>query len=274
MKVLCSMSQLNEFPSIILFTEANDFDAKTYGELEEQSLSLPAIPSQEEKKLVYLVDYTPDADTKIIASLLHISSFLPYQECLQKAKRLSSSQINEIFKKAFEDMEFYDAVLREFEYVDLVFDLVISASCFAQLKRHRMTTITAQKYNPELGVSIPASIDEIGARDDFEEIIQRTDDTYSVLKKSMDVGAEYVLTNAHRRRILIKVNSREFYHISRLREDSTAQWDIRNVASQMVRLVKEVMPLTCLLIGGKDAYPEICTSVFGWPPKVKPPKLF
>jgi len=33
-----------------------------------------------------------------------------------------------------------------------------------------------------------------------------------------------------------------------------------------------VMPLTCLLIGGKDAYPEIYQNVFGRPPKLKPPK--
>jgi thymidylate synthase ThyX len=91
------------------------------------------------------------------------------------------------------------------------------------------------------------------------------------LKEKTDYGAEYVLTNAHRRRVLLKVNARELYHISRLREDATAQWDIREVAGEISRLAREVMPLTFLLAGGKDAYPGRYEEVFGRPPKLFPP---
>lgn len=66
---------------------------------------------------------------------------------------------------------------------------------------------------------------------------------------------------------------REFYHISRLREDASAQWDIQDVVRTMSDLAKNVMPLTCLLIGGKDIYPEIYRDIFGSPPKLKPPEL-
>jgi len=169
-------------------------------------------------------------------------------------------------------MEFYDFPLREFEYVSLTYDLIISASCFAQLKRHRMATLTAQQYNPELGVTIPPSIEEIGQKNEFMDIIEKTNFAYSILKENMDFGAEYVLTNAHRRRVLFKVNARELYHISRLREDGTAQWDIRSTAGEMSRLAKKVMPLTCLLIGGKDAFPEVYKKVYGRSAKFSPPK--
>ena len=81
-----------------------------------------------------------------------------------------------------------------------------------------------------------------------------------------------MLTNAHRRRVLLKVNARELYHISRLREDATAQWDIRSVAGEMSRLAREVMPLTCLLLGGKDTYPDRYKDIFGRPPKLFPPE--
>ncbi|MBP1661469.1 MAG: putative alternative thymidylate synthase, partial [Candidatus Aminicenantes bacterium] len=86
--------------------------------------------------------------------------------------------------------------------------------------------------------------------------------------------ADYVLTNAHRRRVLLKVNLRELYHISRLREDATAQWEIRRVSAEMDRLAAKVMPLSCLLLGGKDAYPGIYARVFGKPPKMVPPRIF
>jgi flavin-dependent thymidylate synthase len=259
-------------PSIILFTEANDFDSRTYHELEEKAISLlPAFGGSKED--VRLVDYTAEADTKLIAALLHTSSRASFEDCMKKAKSLSSSQKMDLVRKAFQHMEFYDPTLREFEYLHLTFELVVSAACFAQLKRHRMTTQTTQRYDPELGVTLPPSIEEIGAGKELMDIIERTNRTHSILRENMDYGAEYVLTNAHRRRVLLDLNARELYHISRLREDATAQWDIRGVVGRMSRMASEIMPLTCLLIGGKDAYPEIYEKVFSKPPKLFPPEF-
>ena len=258
-------------PSIILFTEASDFDSKTYGELEEKARPFEGFRGKR-KELVSLVDFTPEADKKLIASLIHTSSSLPYKKCFERAKHLSPKERREFLRTTFKYMEFYDFPLREFEYVSLTYDLIISASCFAQLKRHRMATLTAQQYNPELGVTIPPSIEEIGQKNEFMDIIEKTNFAYSILKENMDFGAEYVLTNAHRRRVLFKVNARELYHISRLREDATAQWDIRRTAGEMSRLAKKVMPLTCLLIGGKDAFPEVYKKVYGRSAKFSPPK--
>jgi len=258
-------------PSIILFTEANDFDSKTYPEIKEKAQFFLE-SSRKSKELVCLVDFTTEADAKLIASLLHTSSTLPYEECFKKAKNLSLEEKKEFLKSAFKYMEFYDTPLREFEYVNLTYDLIISASCYAQLKRHRMATLTAQKYDPELGVTVPPSIEDIGSKKEFMEMMEETNHVHSLLKENMDQGAEYVLTNAHRRRVLLKVNARELYHISRLREDATAQWDIRRTAGAVSRLAKEVMPLTCLLIGGKDSYSEIYEDIFGKPPKLSPPE--
>jgi len=36
-------------------------------------------------------------------------------------------------------------------------------------------------------------------------------------------------------------------------------------------LAKKVIPLTCLLMGGKDAYPDVYKRVFGRMPKFFPP---
>jgi len=258
-------------PSIILFTEANDFDAKTYGEIQEKARQLLK-PEREITKRISLVDHTPEADNKLVASLLHTSSSLPYEECLKKARRLKLADKRALVEQTFKHMEFYDFPLREFEYPSLTYDLVVSASCFAQLKRHRVATLTAQNYNPGLGVMVPPSVAEIGEKKEFMEIIEETNRVYSLLKEKMECGTEYVLTNAHRRRVLLKVNARELYHISRLREDATAQWDIRGISGEMSRLAQEKMPLTCLLLGGKNAYPSLYEGVFGQPPKFFPPE--
>jgi len=258
-------------PSIILFTESNDFDARTYEELEHVSVDLLGKELTADKGPVRLVDYTPDADVKLTAALLHSTSSRPFETCLKTARTMDPGQKKEFVKKAFQYMEFYDFVLREFEYIDLTFELVVSATCFAQLKRHRMATITTQAYDPALGVVIPPSVREVGISGEFQEIIARTEDAYGRLKASVKHGAEYVLTNAHQKRALLHVNARELYHISRLREDPTAQWDIREVSRKMSELAEEVMPLACLLIGGKNDYPFIYEKVFGRKPNMEPP---
>jgi hypothetical protein len=109
---------------------------------------------------------------------------------------------------------------------------------------------------------------------EFLSVVERTNEAHAVLAQEIGPAADYVLTNAHRRRALLKLNVRELYHISRLREDGTAQWEIRKAASEMSRLAKKAMPLACLMLGGKDAYPGIYAKVFGRPPKMFPPKIF
>lgn len=260
-------------PSIILFTEANDFDSLTYDELKEKSDSLIGFPESSASAEIQLVECTPEADIKIIASLMYTTSLHSYSKCIQRAKKMNQHEKIEYLKTAFEHMEFYDSVLREFEYIDLTYELVVSATCFAQLKRHRMATLCSQEYDPSLGVNIPLSVEDVGMGDKFMDCIEKTSDVFTRLKKTMEVGSEYILTNAHRKKVLLKVNARELYHISRLREDPTAQWDIRNITEKMGRLAKKKMPLTFMMLGSKDSYPQTYQRNFGKPPKLTPPEF-
>jgi len=133
-----------------------------------------------------------------------------------------------------------------------------------------MVTLTSQIYDPAFGVTIPESIKSAGEEKRFNRLVNITDKAYREIAEQDPLAAQYVLTNAHRKRVLLKVNARELYHISRLREDSHAQWDIQNVAREMTSLAKDVMPLTTLFIGGKDKYPKIYESHFGKKPKMLP----
>jgi flavin-dependent thymidylate synthase len=264
-------------PSIILFTEANDFDQKTYPELRKQEIprwdSGQAGNRKQGKKsrnIVEIVDFTRDADNKLIAALIHSSANLPFKKCIKQAKQMKEEEKKKLIETCFKYAEFYDRPLREFEYMDLTFDLVVSAACFGQLKRHRMATITTQLYDPVLGVTIPESIRKAGMEKGFNRIVTITNKIYDKMAQKDSIIAQYVLTNAHRRRVLIKVNARELYHISRLREDKHAQWDIQNVSAQMTELARGIMPLTMMFIGGKDGYPEVYESHFGKRPKMIP----
>ena len=266
-------------PSIILFTDPSPFDAETYPDLAEAAAAWTGPPAKGRPRRgrgpgVVLAEAPPDGDSRVIAALLHSSTRLSFEDCLARAGQARPAARRDIIRRALRRMEFYDFPPREFEHADLVYDIVLSASCFAQLKRHRMATLTWQRYDPALGATVPPSVREAGAEKEFSEVIDRTNDAHARLEKEIGPAADYVLTNAHRRRVLLKVNLRELYHISRLREDATAQWEIRRVSAEMDRLAAKVMPLSCLLLGGKDAYPGIYARVFGKPPKMVPPRIF
>ncbi|MGZ5499314.1 MAG: FAD-dependent thymidylate synthase, partial [Candidatus Aminicenantales bacterium] len=266
-------------PSIILFTDPSPFDAETYADLASAAAGWTSRAGRAPKRgglprAVVLAEAPADGDTRVIASLLHSVTRLSYKECLARAGKAKPAAREDIVRRALGRMEFYDFPPREFEHADLAYDLVLSASCFAQLKRHRMATLTWQRYDPALGVTVPPSVIEAGAEREFLAVIDRTNETHARLERDIGPAADYVLTNAHRRRALLKVNVRELYHISRLRQDATAQWEIRRIAAEMSRLAGKVMPLSCLLLGGKDAYPGVYASVFGRPPKMAPPGIF
>ena len=63
-------------PSIILFTEANDYDAKTYADLKKRARDLLVPEANRDKELVRLVSFTTDADDNAIASPQNIPSVM------------------------------------------------------------------------------------------------------------------------------------------------------------------------------------------------------
>ena len=166
-------------PSLVRYTEPTPYDRETPEALRTEAagiiskMSADFSPARNREKeddstdaagagtaddLVRLLDATPAADEKIAAALLHGVSDLPLAECLRIAARMDRSEKESLIKTALRRMKAYDVAPRAFEHVGLTFELIISATCFAQVKRHRMATITVQDYDPALGVTIPSSI--------------------------------------------------------------------------------------------------------------------
>ena len=130
---------------------------------------------------VKLIEVSRRGDDTILAALLHSVSGLTHEDCRARVKTLDRDDKKALFRAAFARMEFYDFPLREFEYADLTFELILSASAFAQLKRHRMATLTRQDYDPDLGVDRPA-LDRSGRGDEgVPDMIGRTEEVYEML---------------------------------------------------------------------------------------------
>ncbi|MDD2275896.1 MAG: FAD-dependent thymidylate synthase [Smithellaceae bacterium] len=253
-------------PSLIRYTQATDYDRLTRPRLRTMAgilLEKRQVKADREKFTdVRLVSATPGADRQAAAAVLFASSSQSYGRCQRRAARLSPREMKGLFQTVFENMQLYDAALRELENVDLRYELTVSASCFAQLKRHRMATIIAQDYAPRLGVTVPPSVRLVGRQKEFMALMRQTEKRYDRILEKAPQAAAYLLTNAHRRRVLMKFNARELYHLSRLRADAHAQWDIRNLSESMLRQARRLMPLTLMMACGKDGFAALHKKAF------------
>jgi flavin-dependent thymidylate synthase len=144
---------------------------------------------------------------------------------------------------------------RSFELVDFLFELTCSAACFGQLKRHRMATVLAAPYDPGHGPMVPPSVREAGLEPDFLRILASVRPHLDEARRRLGPAADYLLSNAHCRRVLFKTSLRELVHIARLRLDRHAQWEIRDLAGQMCRLAVERLPEMEPWLCGKDSFP-------------------
>lgn len=206
---------------------------------------------------VRLVWSTEDADTRVLDALFLRSGIH------RSAAGLTVDEQRDMFVEIYKILQAWDPVPREFEYAEAVFDVAISAAAFGQLKRHRMATITSAAYHPCEGITQPPLFNNTPAVTLFEEAVRDAEAFHDVIHARNPAAAAYPLLNAHRRRVRIKINARELNHLSRLREDQHAQWDIRTIAHEMIQLASRSMPLSVMCACGKDAFEEKRGSILG-----------
>ncbi len=255
-------------PSLIRYTEATDYDRLTRRNLKQRAKKLLPAKSGAKSKAasdLTLVSATPKADAQIAAALIFSSTSGSYDQCRKQAAKLNPRDMKGLFKTALQNAKSYDAVLREFENVDLLFEMSVSASCFAQLKRHRMAMVIVQDYDPALRATVPPSVKAIGRQKEFLQVMAQTNAVYHRIYEKNPAAAAYVLTNAHRRRVLLKLNAREMYHLARLRSDAHAQWDIRLLSDRMLKEARKVMPQAMTMACGKDGFAALYGKTFKIP---------
>jgi len=203
---------------------------------------------------VRMIDATREADKRLAACIIFSSCRVSMGQAAAAAGRLGKKGRERIIAATMRRMGPHDAVWREFETVQFDFELIVSASCYAQLKRHRIATLIAQAYDPRLGVSVPRTFAKARAVAVLRNAAARAERFHREYAGELGPAAEYALLNAHRRRVRMSVNLRELYHFSRLRSDMSAQWEIRALSDDMCRLAVEQVPCAARLLGGKDAF--------------------
>jgi len=263
-------------PSVIKYPQATDYfqnagsDIRNAAEPLLNKYSPGAVTTEQQHPYstgdVTIWQFTPQPHIVIAASLLNAHTNRSMHECLNAASRMTKEETEGLFRASWRRMQSWDSVPRAFENIAILYEITLSASCFGQMKRHRMTTQLCQPYDPSLGVTVPDSVKAVGMEKAFRDTIAQVEETYEILRKDAPPAAPYILTNAHRKRMLLQVNARELYHISRLREDEHAQWDIRRIAHQMVELARKAVPAVFAFACGKDRFEETRKRLFGGEP--------
>jgi len=118
-----------------------------------------------------------------------------------------------------------------------------------QLVRHRLCSFTqqSQRYVDESNFNYiePESIkNNLEAHSLFVKFIGDAKNVYSRLQKIgiKNEDARFVLPNAVESEIVVTANFREWRHMIELRGNSNAQWEIRNVAIEILKILKKHAP--------------------------------
>jgi len=124
--------------------------------------------------------------------------------------------------------------------------LGVSRSFTHQLVRHRLCSFSqrSQRYVNEKSFAFvePESImEKTEAHRLFEEFMADAKNAYCKLQELgiKNEDARFVLPNAVQSEIVLSANFRELRHIFCVRCDRHAQWEIREVALQMLRIMKK-----------------------------------
>lgn len=192
-----------------------------------------------------------DTDRRVGVCLLAVREGLPHAKAVALWRGLALDERERLFSDRCAGLGSHDAMPRLWETARFMFELSISSSAFAQLKRHRMATITASAPYAGSGLETPPTFSGTRAR----KLLSKAGSISERLSVTLpDALRPAILLNAHRRAVLVSMNARELVHFSRLREDAHAQWDIRAKAGEMLALAMRRAPLTLAMACGKSDF--------------------
>lgn len=192
--------------------------------------------------LVQLINYTPDPERTVTlaARLCYSDASISALEDQLKAASCEKF-LGKILKMGH---------LSVLEHASFTFGIEgISRATSHQLVRHRLASYSQQSQRyvkldlPEF--VIPHTVAADAAKKKL--FIAAAKSAWGAYKKLLDMGvaaedARYLLPNAACTKIIVTMNARELLHFFRLRCCERAQWEIRGMATGMLRLAKSKAP--------------------------------
>ena len=201
-----------------------------------------------EKQLhVELLAYTPDPEKTCALAARTCYSAMEYGEL--------KALVDEKDQAAFLRRIVASGHLSVLEHASFTFGVSgVSRALLAQITRHRIASfsVQSQRYvslKKGFGYIIPPRIREMGedAVREFESQMAQMQAWYQgwqeKLGENANEDARFVLPNACETHITLTMNARELLHFFSLRCCNRAQWEIRDLATEMLRQCKQVAPV-------------------------------
>ena len=191
---------------------------------------------------VALVHHDPLAEQKVAAALLYRFSHQPYSQVWDRVRDMADDELAELFDACLSQVGDHDAPPRELEMVEYTFDLTLDYGAYREFKRHRMQTYIPQPLTVANGYLTPDLIVYAGLGDDYSKIMEGTAKAFDQVAELAPTVAPYLVTHAHRRRVLAKMNLRECFHLFKLRTQAQAHFSIREPIKRAMELTMDVHP--------------------------------
>lgn len=214
---------------------------------------------------VYMTDYTTDPDWKVLVSTL----MGRYQYSYDEAERLLYQLVdcNKNIKRDIMKSILRKKNQRELEQATYTFQIPISLAVLTHLTRHRMHSLMIPDFTSfNLENYITPETVASNHKNEYDEIFANNKSMRDYFKSQgvRDEDLIYFLLSGNACNVTTTMNARNLEWISRMRCCNKAQWEIRNIANQMVDYAKKVSPLigeclgpTCQVLGycpeGKDS---------------------
>ena len=189
-----------------------------------------------------LVHHDPRAEQKVASALLYRFSGLPYDRVWRMVEDMDAEGRGRAIDGCLERLGDHDAPVRELEMVDYTFEFVMDYGAYREFKRHRMQTYVPQPLTVANGYLTPDLVSDAGLTDLFDEAMGRVNEAFLKLSEVSLSVAQYVVTHAHRRRFLAKMNLRECYHLFKLRTQPQAHFSIRIPVESAMRQAVSTHP--------------------------------
>ena len=234
-------------PTLVRHADRNDYLVRSREALQAQTASLlspsSVVDPGPRNVEARLVDYPADAETRLITALLYRNAHEPHYAVRRRAESLSAEERTAVVAAALDSLGPHDAAARELEQVEYTFEYMMDYGAYREFKRHRMQSYLPQPLTVAEGYVEPQLFQDSGLSASYREAMDVAAEAYACVAALSPRLAEYVVTHAHLRRVLTRMNLRECYHYFKLRTQPQAHFTIRDAAQQAMDSVRQVHPL-------------------------------
>ena len=240
-------------PTLVKYANEKKYITKSRQSLDKLSKSLHSDLSSQDliDSEVNLLDWagkttnSPEefALKQIIKAVLFEHSDQTYEAVSELTDSNSLEELLALFKKTVEHLGKFDNPVQVFKLLNYEAEFIISEACWHQLLRHRKVNWIFKEPSVYNGITIPPNIKKAGATKFLLEATGKSEILFEKLaNKGLNTVASYVVTNAHNRRLIGKFDLWELFHLVNLRMSEGAQWNIKNVISNLVRKIETHHP--------------------------------